>query len=675
MVTVEHDHWRSDVLANDEEIARLLAQSSIDVHSRFKDHLDVKAKLGEDVFEQLTALLRPTFPVTRKALVVSAIMGWQKKVSNKNMHKLYANGSLFRSLRAGRLGRDLHALSRKFNIGVTELGMALIGGIFSKYFCMTPHRLDPTAQIDKHKVVSDQEFLRRMVKHHVRLAQVWKARQRMMLQQQEQEQDGVQALAFQTGMWHLDGDMAFFNNNNGYDDDDDDDDDDEIVDVDDDSDDSDSVESVAASASASSDVSPASSTASSAQSSPRLARKAGCASRGPHTAEGKHKPNANTNVDAKSKSKLRLVLSEEQWLEMVDKDSQLREIALAGSLCIDGVRYYSQTDHDNRMTWFRQVERLSKSDKVSAFTFRDAQTKPRQASQAEEQLLHDLREMGITPDMYKVESQLKRTDKTNVATPDVKFNKPVRINGKVVNWIDVKSGLVLPRTSCARLMNDFARKLRKYVEHYNDGIVLLYQTPVGTSMPAWAAKVLGSAEKASSVTFLTRIRAGRGARRKFGIHSVGKQPAQASRGHARKNGHVAEARDLTSLSWFPNNNNTTTNNTNSSASHGSYDGNAMQHFFARGNVASRDTGLLPTPPSSQESSPRLTRRSSRPKFASFASCESQPRPFARATQLPASPKALHKRSSSAVQDCHYRSAGADDEASPDVYVPPHRRSH
>ncbi|EGD74503.1 hypothetical protein PTSG_05867 [Salpingoeca rosetta] len=190
---------------------------------------------------------------------------------------------------------------------------------------------------------------------------------------------------------------------------------------------------------------------------------------------------------------------------MVAADKELEQIALEGALCVKGKRYYSKTDEANRRFWFEQVTHRSKTDKISAYTYRDAQTKPRQATHAEVQLTADLAAMGVPRSAYLVEAEMKKTHETNVATPDIKFHSPTTINGACVQWIDVKSGLTFPRTSCPRLLHDFGRKLRKYVDMHGPGLVLMHQVPLSAQLEQWALRVLGE-ERAAKVTFWTRIR-------------------------------------------------------------------------------------------------------------------------------------------------------------------------
>ncbi|EGD82382.1 hypothetical protein PTSG_13196 [Salpingoeca rosetta] len=172
-------NWRQDVRVDDQVIERIFQSlpTPVDVHQPCHSHKDVRAAVGGRAFSALNRQLRPAFAHSRQALVVTLFMDWQKRMSNLNMQALYRRQHEFRETRGRRRELNLQTLARRHNIGVTALGMALVGGLFSKYFCLTPHHLDPTAKTELFHIVEDEAFLRLMVHNRKRIALVLQARE------------------------------------------------------------------------------------------------------------------------------------------------------------------------------------------------------------------------------------------------------------------------------------------------------------------------------------------------------------------------------------------------------------------------------------------------------------------------------------------------------------------
>eukprot|EP01147_Barroeca_monosierra_P000086 gene86-3479_t len=442
--------WVSQVRLDDLAVSHVLRdlEQPVSIHECCKTQEQVRRAIGYKAERSLAAQLRPLFSKSRPRLLATVIASWQKRLSHENLQCLYEDTVTFRLMRGGHFGYNLDQLAFEYNIGTTALGMALVGGLFSKYFCTKAHHLDPSAgDADKFRVISDEHYLQLIENNEDRKQEIITLLQSLIDVKRAYPRSDFDDIA----VVHSDQQNAGVG-------------------------------------------------ARCKQQQDEYHRK--------YLSEFHKQENPNMLLESSATATLKdndmdLGDHEQIWKDILASD-ELCKAALQGALIVDGIRYYSETDKRNRMIWFEQTRRHSSQDKVSAFSYRDAQIKPAHASQAEKQLICDLEAIGVPKSSYMVQEEMKKQTETNLATPDVKFKQTVCINGVPANWVHTGSGLILPHASSYKLLRDLTKKLRKYVEMYGCGILLLYHVPVSAHMEQWAIDNLGE-ECARKISFQMRI--------------------------------------------------------------------------------------------------------------------------------------------------------------------------
>ena len=97
--------------------------------------------------------------------------------------------------------------------------------------------------------------------------------------------------------------------------------------------------------------------------------------------------------------------------------------------------------------------------------------KKRDAGAAGEEIIEQiLNKNKIIPSMYFTQAQLEKID--TIKTPDFLFKTPIRINGKLIKWIDSKNSIIMPKITDGQIITDFKKQIDSYCELYGEGAVI-----------------------------------------------------------------------------------------------------------------------------------------------------------------------------------------------------------